>query len=65
MPEPLHDHISDDGRTSLCGLTEEQLPEAPLCPACVALERRLRPGETLRMAGVGMVGRAEQAARQR
>jgi len=60
----IHDHISDDGRTALCGLTEEQLPEAPLCPACLVLERRLPHGQTLRMAGAGFVHRAEQPARR-
>lgn len=57
------DHISDDGLTSLCGVREEDLPEAPLCPVCVAVEARTRPGRG-RIAGGGFVHREEPAGRR-
>lgn len=57
------DHISDDGFVSLCGVKEEDLPAAPLCPACVAVERRTgpAPGE---IRGAGFVHRSEQPVRR-
>ena len=54
------DHLSDDGLVSLCGVKEEDLPEAPLCPVCVAVEARTRPapGE---ISGAGFRHRTESA----
>ena len=57
MSDQLYDHISDDGETMLCGVREDQLPVAPLCPVCVAVEKRVPADDRLHVHGVGAVTR--------
>lgn len=53
----LLDHISDDGVTMLCGLREDQLPQAPLCPVCLGVEARVPPADRHQVHAVGAVTR--------
>lgn len=60
MPD-LVDHISDDGYTTLCGLREDQLPPAPLCPHCLAVERKTGQPGVMEMKATRMASRPEPA----
>ena len=56
------DHLTVDGRTSLCGLLDEELPEPPLCETCARIADRRRQW-TLRMRGAGLVHQEPVARR--
>ena len=61
----IMDHIAtdDDGEMTLCGLSIDELPDAPLCPVCRRQESRLRLRESWRV-GRGMVRRLAATARR-
>ncbi len=59
----LLDHITDDGYTTLCGLRDDELPPAPLCPRCQQVERAT--GRTgLEMSATRFASRQEPVARR-
>lgn len=60
----IFDHITDDHRTSLCGVPLHLLPDPPLCPRCLVVEARTAPGETDRAHSVRHAPREEQTARR-
>lgn len=43
----IYDHLTashedDEVMTALCGLSEDDLPEAPMCPRCARLQKQTR-----------------------
>lgn len=64
----IYDHLTashDDEEvwTSLCGLSEDELPKAPLCPRCERIQKRART-PVRRLLGAVFLPRREPAAQR-